>query len=88
MVEITDNSVVITKDDGSEETWKLYFYYENEKRGKTYYFLFKEEDPDALVVMASSDHKSLENVSDEEYKEAEETLEAYESDPEIAALRS
>jgi len=83
MINITDNTVLITKDDGTTDTWKLYFYFHNEERGKDFYFLFKEEDPDSLIVMASKDGLSLENVSEEEYQEAEEVLEAYEDDPKI-----
>lgn len=86
-LEINDNTVIITRDDGGEDVWKLLFYYENEERGKSYYFLYKEEDPDSLIVMASTDGVSLENVSEEELAEAEEILESYESDPKMQALR-
>ncbi len=88
MIEINDNSVIISKEDGTEDVWKLYFYYENEERGKTYYFLYKEEDEDSLIVMASEDGESLEMIDDDELKEAEEVLAAYESDPKIEAARS
>ena len=37
--------------------------------------------------MASADGKTLENVSEEEYQEAEEMLETYENDPKIQELR-
>ena len=87
MLEITDNTVIITKDNGEEDVWKLYFYYENKERGKTYYFLFKEEDPDSLIVMATSDGKALENVTEEELSESQEILEAYENDPKIEEMR-
>jgi hypothetical protein len=87
MLEITDNTVIITKDDGTEDHWKIYFYYRNPERNKTYYFLFKEEDPDSLIVMASGDGKSLENVSEEEFEEAQEMLDTYENDPKIASLK-
>mgnify|MGYP007108733747 CR=1 FL=1 len=87
MLEIKDNTVLITKDNGEEDVWKLYFYYEHKERGKTYYFLFKEEDPDSLIVMSTSDGKTLENVTDEELSECEEILEAYENDPEIEQVR-
>lgn len=86
-LEITDNTVIITREDGSEDAWKLLFYYHNEERGKDYYFLYKEEDPDALIVMASRDGQSLENVSEEEFAEAEEMLDSYENDPTIQTLR-
>lgn len=87
MLEINDNTIIITKDDATSEEWKIYFYYHVDERNKTYYFIYKDEDPDSLVVMASSDGKTLENVSDEEYEEASEMLETYESDPKIASLK-
>lgn len=87
MLEITDNTILITKDDGTSEEWKIYFYYHVDERNKTYYFIYKEEDPDSLIVMASKDGETLENVSDEEYDEANEMLETYENDPKIASLK-
>ncbi len=87
MIEINDNTILITKDDGSVEEWKIYFFYHMDERNKTYYFIYKEEDEDSLIVMASSDGKTLENVSEEEYEEAEEVLEAYENDPKIEGLK-
>lgn len=87
MLEINDNTIIITKDDATSEEWKIYFYYHVDERNKTYYFIYKDEDPDSLIVMASSDGKTLENVSDEEYEEASEMLETYESDPKIASLK-
>lgn len=85
-MEITDNTVQITKEDGSVVEWKIYFFYQNPDRKKTFYFLYQESDPDSLVVMASADGKTLENVSEEEYQEAEEMLETYENDPKIQEL--
>lgn len=87
MLEITDNTVIITKDNGEEDVWKLYFYYENKERGKTYYFLFKEEDSDSLIVMGTKDGKTLENLNEEELAESEEILDAYENDPKIEEAR-
>jgi len=87
MFEISDNTIVITKDDGSNETWKILFYYHNDERNKDFYFIYKEEDPDNLVVMASTDGQELLNVSEEEFAEAEEMLETYESDPKIKTLK-
>ena len=87
MLEITDNTVIITKDNGEEDVWKLYFYYENKERGKTYYFLFKEEDPDSLIVMGTKDGKTLENLNEEELAESEEILDAYENHPKIEEAR-
>lgn len=88
MIEINDNTVLITRDDGTTDEWRLYFYFTNDKRGKSYYYLFKQEDPDSLIVMASSDGKTLEELSEEEFAEAEEMLATYEEDPTIESVRS
>ena len=87
MLEINDNTIVISKDDGTSEEWKIYFFYHVDERNKTYYFIYKEEDPDSLIVMASKDGETLEEVSDEEYEEASEMLETYENDPKIASIK-
>jgi hypothetical protein len=87
MLEITDNTIVITKDDGTTESWKIYFYYRNDERKKDFYFIYKENDPDNLVVMASPDGKELDDVSEEEFAEAQEMLETYESDPKIQQIK-
>lgn len=83
MIEAKDNDMVITREDGTEDLWKIYFYYVEEESGKTFYFLYKEEDPDSLIVMASLDGKELSPVSEEELARAEEVLAAYEEDPAI-----
>ena len=83
MIEAKENDMVITREDGTEDLWKIYFYYVEEESGKTFYFLYKEEDPDSLIVMASLDGKELSPVSEEELARAEEVLAAYEEDPAI-----
>ncbi|MCR4561706.1 MAG: hypothetical protein K5694_00665 [Bacilli bacterium] len=85
--EITDNTIVITEEDGSEQVWKIYFYYHNDDRNKDYYLIYQDEDPDTLIVMASEDGKSLSTCSEEEMEEADEMLEAYENDPKIKGIK-
>ena len=87
MLEIKDNTIIITKEDGISEEWKIYFYYHVDERNKTFYFIYKEEDPDSLIVMSSKDGETLEEVSEEEYEEASEMLEMYENDPKIASIK-
>jgi hypothetical protein len=87
MIKIEGDDVIVTKDDGFAEKWKLYFYFRDAKRSKGFYFIYKEEDPDGLVVMASKDGKNLVDVDEEELAEAEEMLEAYENDPKIKDLK-
>ena len=87
MVEIKDDEILLTKEDGSEEVAKILFYFHNDQRGKDYYFLYKDSNPDEIIVMGSSDGTSLEEVDDEEFDEAEQVFEAYQEDPKIAEAR-
>lgn len=87
MIKIEGDDVFVTKEDGSHEKWKLYFSFRDSKRAKDFYFIYKDEDPDSLVVMASQDGKNLVNVDKKELAEAEEMLEAYENDPKIRDLK-
>ncbi|MBQ7994882.1 MAG: hypothetical protein IJ247_01530 [Bacilli bacterium] len=87
MIDIKDNTIAIMDDDGNEDLWKILFFYTNEERGKTFYFIFKDESPDEIVVMASKDGESLETPTEEEYAEAEEVFAAYEEDPKIQEIK-
>ncbi len=78
MMEITDNTMEITREDGVVDTYKILFYFHNEERGKDFYFLYREDDEDNLIVMASSDGVSLMDVDEEELEECQEMLDAYE----------
>lgn len=87
MTEINDNSIVITDESGNEDVWKILFFYDNPERKKTFYFIFKDENPDELLVMTSEDGKSLMEPNEDEMKEASEMLETYERDPQIASIK-
>ena len=78
MMEITDNTMEITREDGVVDTYKILFYFHNEERGKDFSFLYREDDEDNLIVMASSDGVSLMDVDEEELEECQEMLDAYE----------
>ena len=86
-MEINDNEIVLTKENGEKEVAKILFYFHNDQRGKDYYFLYKEENPDDVIVMSSSDGTSLEEVDDEEFDEAEQVFEAFQEDPKIEEAR-
>jgi len=83
MIEIQDNTMLITREDGVTDTYKILFYYHNPERNKDYYFLYEEGNPDELIVMGSEDGTSLTDVSDEEFEEADEMLATYENDPKM-----
>ena len=86
-MEINDNEIVLTKENGEKEVAKILFYFHNDQRGKDYYFLYKEENPDDVLVMSSSDGTSLDEVDDEEFDEAEQVFEAFQEDPKIEEAR-
>ena len=86
-MEINDNEIVLTKENGEKEVAKILFYFHNDQRGKDYYFLYKEENPDDVIVMSSSDGNSLDEVDDEEFDEAEQVFEAFQEDPKIEEAR-
>ena len=86
-MEINDNEIVLTKENGEKEVAKILFYFHNDRRGKDYYFLYKEENPDDVIVMSSSDGTSLDEVDDEEFDEAEQVFEAFQEDPKIEEAR-
>ena len=88
MIEIkNDNDMVITRDDGTEVLMKILFYFHNDQRTKDYYFLYEEGNEDEVIVMGTSDGESLEDLSEEEFDEAEQVFEAYEQDPTIQTLK-
>ena len=86
-MEINNNEIVLTKENGEKEVAKILFYFHNDQRGKDYYFLYKEENPDDVIVMSSSDGASLDEVDDEEFDEAEQVFEAFQEDPKIEEAR-
>ena len=87
MAEINDNTIVLADESGEEQIWKILFFYENEERGRTYYFIYREEDPDNLTVVASENGEELIYPSEEEIEEAQEVLDAFEEDPKIAEIK-
>ena len=88
MIEIhNDNDMVITRDDGSQKLMKILFYFHNDQRNKDYYFLYEEDKPEDVFVMASEDGESLMTLTDEEMAEAEEMFDTYMNDPKIAEAK-
>ena len=80
---INDDDIVITDENGNEQLCKILFYFHNDNRNKDYYFIFKQEDPDSIIVLSSEDGNSFQECSDEEFEEAQEVFEAYNEDPKI-----
>lgn len=80
--ELLDDEMIISDDNGDEKVMKILFTYENEERKKSYVFLYEENDEDNILVFAYDEkNKTLEEIEDEEeYKEAEEVLNAFDLD--------
>ncbi len=78
-----DNDIIITDENGNEELDKILFYFHNDNRNRDYYFIYKEEDPDSIIVLGSEDGQSFFELSDEEFEEAQEVFDAYNNDPKI-----
>lgn len=88
MFEITeDNDMIVTLENGEEDKVKILFFYHNDERGRDYYFLYREENPDEVIVMSSADGESLDEVDEEEFDEAQQVFDAYENDPQIIEAR-
>ncbi len=88
MIEIkNDNDIVITKEDGTEQLLKILFYFHNDQRDKDYYFLYEEGNEDDIIVLGTKDGETMDTLTDEELDEADQVLEAYESDPTIQGLK-
>ncbi len=82
MLEITDdNDMIITDENGDEQLLKILFYFHNDQRGKDYYFLYKEDNPEEVIVMGSEDGNSLFEPDEEEFDEAQQVFDAYQNDP-------
>ena len=85
---INDDDIVITDENGNEQLCKILFYFHNDNRHKDYYFIFKQEDPDSIIVLSSEDGNSFQECSDEEFEEAQEVFEAYNEDPKIQQAKN
>ena len=87
---LLDDEMLITLDNGEEKVMKILFTYESEQRGKQYVFLYEEDDEENVLVFAynDKDHSLEEIEDDEEYKEAEEVLNAFYEDEKIQEIKA
>lgn len=76
---ILDDEIEITLDDGSVEVMKILFTYENEERGHSYVFIYKDgEEDDVMPFIYNESDKSLKEIEDEEeFNEVEEVFNAF-----------
>ena len=87
---LLDDEMLITTPDGEEKVMKILFTYESEQRQKQYVFLYDENDEDNVLVYSYNEKDlSLEEIEDdEEFKEAEEVLNAFYEDEKIQEIKS
>ena len=88
MEQLNDNQIIIYDEDGKEYLMNILFTYENEKRNTEYVFIYDDNNPEEVIVMKYNENHELFEVADEEeLKEAEEVLEAYNEDPSIQDIK-
>ena len=84
MEKLNDEQIIIYDEDGKEYLMNILFTYENEERNAQYVMVYDDASPEEVIVMRYDDNNELFEVTDEEeLKEAEEVLEAYNEDPTI-----
>ena len=86
---LLDDEMLITTAEGEEKLMKILFTYESDARGKQYVFLYDPENEDEVLVFSYNEKDlSLEEIEDdEEYKEAEEVLNAFYEDEKIQEIK-
>ena len=86
---LLDDEMIITTPYGEEKVMKILFTYDSEQRHKSYVFLYDEKDEDEILVFSYNEKDSslTEIEDDEEYKEAEEVLNAFFEDEKIQEIK-
>lgn len=82
MATFKDNQIIIEDEQGNEHLVDVLFTYENEHRHRNYVFFINPEDELEVIVMAYLEDGTLEDITDEEYEEAEEVFNAFEEENE------
>ncbi len=87
---LLDDEMLITTPEGEEKVMKILFTYDSEQRHKSYVFLYDENDEENVLVFAYNEKdNSLEEIEDdEEFKEAEEVLNAFYEDEKIQEIKN
>ncbi|MBE6142811.1 MAG: DUF1292 domain-containing protein [Erysipelotrichaceae bacterium] len=76
-----NNELFVTTNDGRQLTFKVLFTYHSEDFEKDYVFFYEENDEDNIIVYSYDDSNTLHEIEDEEeFKELDEVLEAYDEE--------
>ncbi len=82
-----DNTLIIKDDEGNEMVMNILFTYENDENHKKYVFFYDPTKEEEIICMGYDEQGNLMELSDEEYDEAEEVLNAYNEDPKIQEIK-
>ena len=87
---LLEDEMLITTPEGEEKVMKILFTFDNEQRKKSYVFLYDENNEDEVLLFSYDEKTSslAEVEDDEEYKEAEEVLNAFYEDEKIQEIMS
>ena len=87
---LSEDEMLITTPEGEEKVMKILFTFDNEQRKKSYVFLYDENNEDEVLLFSYDEKTSslAEVEDDEEYKEAEEVLNAFYEDEKIQEIKS
>lgn len=73
-----DDELLVTDEDGKEYNFKILFTYDNEERGVKYVFFYDPKDEDEVFFARYYEDGHLEYIEDEdELAEVEEVFAAY-----------
>ena len=76
-----NNVLFVTTNDARQLTFKVLFTYHSEDFEKDYVFFYEENDEDNIIVYSYDDSNTLYEIEDEEeYKELDEVLQAYDEE--------
>lgn len=76
-----NNVLFVTTNDGRQLTFKVLFTYHSEDFEKDYVFFYEENDEDNIIVYSYDDSNTLHEIEDEEeFKELDEVLQAYDEE--------
>lgn len=80
MLDLKDNQITIMDEEGNEHLIDILFTYDNEQRGKSYVFFYDPNNDEEIMVMSYNENGELFEISEEEFKEAEEVLAAFDEE--------
>jgi len=84
-LELENDEMLITDENGVDHVMKILFTYDNEQRGKSYVFLYEKDDEENVLAFSYNEKsQELSEITDEEeYKEVEEVFNAFNEDPKL-----